>query len=163
MAKQKKSSAKAFKPDTTIAVNRKARHEYTIEADFEAGIVLQGWEVKSIRAGKANISDSYVIIKNEEAWLLGAEIQPLLSASTHIRPESQRTRKLLLHKRELRKLIGFTEQKGYTIVALKMYWKGSKIKVLIATAKGKKLHDKRQTIKERDWQRDKARLQKLTR
>lgn len=143
-----------------IAQNRKARHEYTLEQTFEAGLVLEGWEVKSLRAGKANIADSYVLVKRDEIWLFGSLITPLLSASTHISPESQRTRKLLLHRKEINLLRGAVERKGYTIVATKMYWKGGRAKIEIAIAKGKKLHDKRQTIKERDWQRDKARVLK---
>lgn len=151
------------KPPTksnVIAQNRKARHEYTLEEFFEAGLVLEGWEVKSLRAGKANIADSYVLVKNDEVWLLGALINPLLSASTHINPQSQRTRKLLLNRKEIDMLRGAVERKGYTIVALEMYWKHGRAKISIAIAKGKKLHDKRQTIKERDWQRDKARVLK---
>lgn len=143
-----------------IAVNRKAKFEYSFEDTLEAGIVLAGWEVKSLRAGKGNIADSYVILKNNEAWLLGSQIVPLNSASTHVTAESQRTRKLLLNKREIRKLIGAKERDGYTIVPLKMYWKNSFVKVLIAVAKGKKLHDKRETIKERDWQRSRQRILK---
>lgn len=143
-----------------IAENRKARHEYALEESFEAGIVLQGWEVKSLRAGKGGIADSYVIIKGGEAWLLGGQIVPLLSASTHIRPENQRTRKLLLNKKELRRLIGAVERKGYTIVPTLMYWKNGFVKVQIALAKGKKTHDKRQSIKEREWQRTQRRLMK---
>lgn len=143
-----------------IAENRKARFEYSIEETFEAGIMLQGWEVKSLRAGKGGIADAYVIIKNSEAWLLNAQIIPLNTASTHIHPENARTRKLLLNKRELKKLIGAVERKGYTIVPLHMYWKNGLAKVSIAIAKGKKLFDKRETIKNRDWQRDKQRLLK---
>jgi SsrA-binding protein len=156
MSKKNKSTSE----DTRIAENRKARHEYSLEEFYEAGIVLEGWEVKSIRDGKVGIADSYVIIKKGEAWLLNTQVTPLLSASTHIHPEAARTRKLLLNKKELRHLIGATERKGYTIVALKMYWKGGKVKISIATAKGKKLHDKRQSEKEKDWARSKARLPK---
>lgn len=143
---------------TRIAENRKARHEYTLEETFEAGVVLQGWEVKSLRAGKGGIADSYVIIKGGEAWLLGAQIVPLLSASTHIHPENQRTRKLLLNKRELQRLIGAVERKGYTIVPTLMYWKNGRAKIQIALAKGKKTHDKRQAVKEREWKRTQQRL-----
>ena len=143
-----------------IAVNRKAKFEYSFETTMEAGIVLEGWEVKSLRAGKGNIADSYVVLKNDEAWLLGSQIVPLTSASTHVNAESQRTRKLLLHHREIVKLIGAKERQGYTIVPLKMYWKQGFVKVLIAIAKGKKLHDKRQTIKDRDWERSKQRILK---
>jgi SsrA-binding protein len=143
-----------------IAENRRARFEYTIEETFEAGIMLQGWEVKSLRAGKGGISESHVIIKGGEAWLLNAVITPLHSASTHIHPENSRTRKLLLHKRELKKLIGAVERKGYTIIPLNMYWKNGLAKVQIAIAQGKKLFDKRETIKQRDWERSRARLVK---
>ncbi len=152
------SKKKPSNDNSRIAENRKARHEYAIEETLEAGVVLQGWEVKSLRAGKGSIVDSYVIIKNGEAFLLNCVISPLLSASTHITPENSRTRKLLLNKKELKRLIGAVERKGYTIVALTMYWKNSFVKVQIAVAKGKKLHDKRQTEKEKDWQREKARI-----
>ncbi len=144
----------------TIAQNRKARFEYTIEETLEAGIVLQGWEVKSLRDGKGGIADSHVIIKGGEAWLLNAVIIPLNTASTHISPENSRTRKLLLNKKELKRLIGAVERKGYTIIPLKMYWKNGLAKVQIAVAQGKKLFDKRETIKQRDWERDKQRLVK---
>jgi SsrA-binding protein len=154
------SKKKPKTPSNVIAQNRKARHEYTLEQSFEAGLVLEGWEVKSLRAGKGNIADSYVIVKDEEVWLLGALITPLNSASTHINPISQRTRKLLLNRREIDQLRGAIERKGHTVVATQMYWKRGRAKIAIAIAKGKKLHDKRQTIKERDWQRDKARVLK---
>lgn len=153
-------SKKKTDPNSQIAVNRKAKFEYSIEDTFEAGLVLQGWEVKSLRSGKANISDSYVIFRQGEAWLFGAEITPLTSASTHVKTDSARTRKLLLHKKEINKLLGAKERQGYTIVALKMYWKDNIAKIQIGIAKGKKLHDKRQTIKERDWQRNKQRILK---
>jgi len=144
----------------TIALNKKARHEYFVEQHFEAGIVLNGWEVKSLRAKRVQLGDSYVIIKQGEAWLLGAVISPLPTASTHITPDPQRTRKLLLKRDELKKLIGFIERKGYTVVALSMYWKKGFAKVEIALAKGKKLHDKRASSKAQDWQREKGRLLK---
>ncbi len=144
----------------TIALNKKARHEYFLEDKFEAGIALQGWEVKSIRAGKVNIADTYVIIKDGEAYLLGAQIQPLLSASSHVVCDAERTRKLLLKKRELDKLIGASEREGYAIVATAMYWKRHLVKLEIYLGKGKKSHDKRDTIKERDWQRQKSRIMK---
>ena len=144
----------------TLAENRKAYHEYSIEERFEAGIVLEGWEVKSLRAGKAQLDQSYVLLKNGEAWLLGGQISPLPTASTHIHPEPQRTRKLLLHQRELARLIGSVERKGYTLIPLSLYWKGKHIKLQIGLAKGKKAHDKRATEKERDWQRQKQRLLK---
>jgi len=148
------------KSDTTIAVNRKALHEYSIEERFEAGIALEGWEVKSLRAGKIQLDQSYVILKNGEAWLLGGLITPLQTASTHIHPDPTRTRKLLLHQREISKLIGNVERKGYTLIPLSLYWKGNRVKLAIALAKGKKQHDKRATEKERDWQRQKQRILK---
>lgn len=147
--------------DTTIALNRKAHHEYSIEERFEAGIVLEGWEVKSLRAGRIQLDQSYVIVKNSEVWLLGSQITPLLTASTHVNPDPTRTRKLLLNQREINKLIGNVERKGYTLIPLKLYWKGNKVKLQIGLAKGKKLHDKRATEKERDWQRDKQRILKV--
>ena len=151
MSKQKRS-------DNTIALNKKANHEYFIEERFEAGVCLEGWEVKSLRAGKIQLVDSYILIKNNEAWLLGTQIPPLLSASTHINPDPQRTRKLLLHRKQIDKLIGTTQRQGYTVVPTKMYWARGKVKVEIGLAKGKKQHDKRATEKERDWKRDQARL-----
>lgn len=144
----------------TIALNKKARFDYFIEQEYEAGLVLEGWEVKSLRAGKINLSESHVIVKFGEAWLLGAQIQPLPTASMHDRPDPVRTRKLLLHKRELDQLIGSVERQGYTLIPLTLYWQGNRIKLKIALAKGKKAHDKRDTIKERDWQRDRARIMK---
>ncbi|MCD6038698.1 MAG: smpB [Gammaproteobacteria bacterium] len=146
--------------DTTITINRKAHHEFTIEDHYETGLVLQGWEIKSLRAGRVQLDQAYVLLKNNEAWLLGSLITPLPTASTHINPDAQRTRKLLLHKSELNKLIGSVERKGYTLVPLKLYWKSNRVKLDIALAKGKKQHDKRATEKERDWQRDKQRLMK---
>lgn len=142
----------------TIAQNKRARHDYFIEEKFEAGLSLQGWEVKSLRAGRMTLSESYITFKNGEAFLFGAQIQPLLSASTHIVPEATRTRKLLLNRRELDKLLGAVNQKGYSCVPLVAYWKGSRAKLEIALVKGKQLHDKRATEKDRDWQRDKARI-----
>jgi SsrA-binding protein len=146
--------------DSSIALNRKAGFEYFIEEQYEAGLVLEGWEVKSLRAGKINLSDAHVIIKYGEAFLLGAQINPLPTASTHSIPDPIRTRKLLLNRKELNHLIGSVERQGYTIVPLSLYWKKNKIKVKIALAKGKKEHDKRDTIKDREWQRDKSRLMK---
>ena len=142
----------------TIAQNKRARHDYFIEEKFEAGLSLQGWEVKSLRAGRMTLSESYITFKNGEAFLFGAQIQPLLSASTHIVPEATRTRKLLLNRRELDKLLGAVNQKGYSCVPLVAYWKGPRPKLEIALVKGKQLHDKRATEKDRDWQRDKARI-----
>lgn len=156
MAQKKKSK----EPSSTIALNKKARFDYFIEESFEAGIALEGWEVKSLRAGKLQIVDSYVLIKDGEAWLLGALITPLQTASTHIHPDPTRTRKLLLHHNELSKLIGAVERKGYTVVALAVYWKKGKAKVEIGLAKGKKEFDKRTTERDRDWKREKERLLK---
>lgn len=144
----------------TIVVNKKARFDFFVEDEYEAGLVLEGWEIKSLRAGKVNLSDAHVILKNSEAWLLGAQIQPLPTASTHIPPDSTRTRKLLLNRRELDQLIGSVERQGYTLIPLSLYWKHNKIKMKVALAKGKKTHDKRETIKDRDWQRDRSRLMK---
>lgn len=145
---------------SNIALNRKARYDYTLEQTFEAGMVLQGWEVKSLRAGRAQLADSYVIIKQGEAWLLGCHITPLLSASTHIHTDATASRKLLLHRAELKRLTGAIEQKGYTLVPVKLYWQRNRVKCEIALAKGKKDYDKRATIKEREWQRAKHNLLK---
>ena len=142
----------------TIAKNKKALHDYTILEKFEAGIVLQGWEVKSIRAGKVQIVDSHVHIKHGEAWLFNCLITPLLSASTHVVADAAATRKLLLNRREIDKIMGKIEQKGFTCVPLAMYWKGQRVKVEIALAQGKKVHDKRQAQKDKDWAREKDRL-----
>jgi len=146
----------------TIVLNKKARHDFFIEEKFEAGIALEGWEVKSLRAGRAQISDGYVLLKGGEAFLLGVTITPLPTVSTHINPDPQRTKKLLLHRREIIKLIGNVERKGYTLAATAMYWKHGKVKVEIGLAKGKQAHDKRQSIKERDWQKDRQRMLKVT-
>ncbi len=145
------------KSNQSIAVNRKARHDYFIEERFEAGMALEGWEVKSLRAGKVQLDQGYILLKNGEAFLIGALITPLMTASTHIVADPQRTRKLLLHQRELNKLIGSVDRKGYTLIPLSLYWKHNRVKLEIALAKGKKLHDKRATEKERDWQRQKQR------
>jgi SsrA-binding protein len=154
-AKRKKTSH-----SNTIALNKKARHEYHIEEKLEAGLVLQGWEVKSLRAGRAQLQEAYVYIKEAEAWLFGAHITPLPTASTHIKPDSSRTRKLLLNKSEINKLIGATERRGYTIVPIALYWKQGRAKLEIGLAKGKQAHDKRATEKSRDWNRDKRRIMK---
>jgi len=152
---------KAYKPGSaTIAMNKRARHEYFIEEEFEAGLTLQGWEVKSLRAGKANISDSYVVFNQGEAYLFGATIIPLNVASTHIISDPTRTRKLLLNKRELDSLFGKVNRDGYTVVALSLYWKNAWAKVKVGVAKGKKLHDKRTDIKDREWKLDQARIMK---
>jgi SsrA-binding protein len=142
----------------TIALNRKAKHEFFIEDRYEAGLSLQGWEVKSLRDGRLQLQESYVLLKNGEAWLFGAHITPLPTASTHIKPDPIRTRKLLLHRDELNRLIGAVERKGYTLVPLAVYWKQGKAKLEIGLAKGKKAHDKRASEKERDWERNKQRL-----
>ena len=157
MAKNKKSS-KA--PSSTIALNKRARHDYSIEDRFEAGLVLEGWEVKSLREGHVQINDTYVMVKDGEIWWLGGLITPLLSASTHVNPQPTRSRKLLLNRREIDKLIGAVERKGYTLVPLAMYWKKGRAKLEIGLAKGKKDHDKRATDKDRDWGREKARILK---
>jgi len=151
---------KTQKTNAAIANNRKAHHEYFIEDRYEAGMVLQGWEVKSLRAGRIQLDQGYVVLKGGEAFLFGALITPLQTASTHINPDPQRTRKLLLHQRELNKLIGSVERKGYTLIPLQLYWKDNRVKLEIGLAKGKKLHDKRATEKERDWKREKERLMK---
>lgn len=152
---------KTNKPGSaTIAQNKRARHEYFIEDEFEAGLVLQGWEVKSLRAGKANISDSYVIFKDGEAFLFGANFTPLNVASSHVVCDPTRTRKLLLNQRELDNLFGRVSRDGYTVVALSMYWKNAWSKVKIGLAKGKKQHDKRTDVKDREWAVDKARIMK---
>jgi SsrA-binding protein len=153
MATNKQQSA-------TIVVNKKARFDYFVEDEYEAGLVLEGWEIKSLRAGKINLSDAHVIVKYGEAWLLGAQIQPLPTASTHIHPDPIRTRKLLLKRRELDQLIGSVERQGYTLIPINLYWKRNRIKMKVALAKGKKTHDKRETIKDRDWQRDRSRIMK---
>jgi SsrA-binding protein len=142
----------------TIALNKRVRYDYHLEQRFEAGVVLEGWEVKSLRAGKAQLVDSYVLLRNGEAWLLGANITPLTSASTHVVADPQRTRKLLLHTRELAQLFSATQAKGYTCIATALYWKGNRVKCEIALGKGKKTHDKRDTERNRDWQRQKERL-----
>jgi SsrA-binding protein len=147
-------------PNTTIAVNRKAHHNYFIEQRIEAGVMLAGWEVKSIRAGRIQLSESHIIFKGAEAWLLGSHITPLESTSTHVNADPTRTRKLLLHRREIAKLIGHVVRKGYTLIPLAMYWKQGKIKLEIALARGKKQHDKRASEKDRDWQREKLRILK---
>lgn len=143
---------------TLIAENRRARHDYFIEERYEAGISLMGWEVKSMRAGKAQIAEGYVVIRGGEIFLIGAHITPLSSASTHVITDPVRPRKLLLNRAEIDKLIGAVERSGYTIVPLELYWKGGRAKARIGLAKGKKQHDKRATEKDRDWQRDKARV-----
>ena len=142
----------------SIAQNKKAFHDYFIEERYEAGIVLEGWEVKAIRAGRVNLKESYVVIKGEEIVVIGAHISPLPTASTHIQPDPLRTRKLLLHAEEIRKLIGKVERAGYTLVPLDMHYRSGRIKLEIGLAKGKKQYDKREAEKERDWARERQRL-----
>lgn len=153
MAKKKPKT-----PDNVIVQNKKARHDFFFEDTFEAGVVLAGWEVKALRAKKVQLVDSYVLLKDGEAFLLGALINPLPTASTHFVTDPQRTRKLLLHGKEIGKLIGAVNQKGYTCVCTQLYWKRHLVKATIALAKGKAQHDKRQVQKERDWNREKQRL-----
>jgi SsrA-binding protein len=154
------STRKKKTPPGTIVVNRRARFDYSLEERYECGVELQGWEVKSLRAGKAQLVDSYVLVKDGEAFLLGAHITPLSSASTHVVADPQRTRRLLLHKKEIMHIYGATQQKGYTCVATSLYWKGNRVKCEIALAKGKKSHDKRATERDRDWEREKRRIMK---
>lgn len=143
-----------------IVQNRVAHFEFFIEERFEAGLVLQGWEIKSLRANRAQLKESYVIIHRAEAWLFGAHFSPLISTSTHVQADPVRTRKLLLHRQQLNKLIGAVERKGYALIPLSLYWKQGRVKMELGLAKGKKLHDKRETQKDRDWQRTKERLLK---
>lgn len=144
----------------SIVANRKALHDYFIEDKFEAGIVLEGWEVKAIREGRVQLKDSYIKLKDGEAWLIGCHISALISASSHVNPDTIRTKKLLLHRRELNKLIGKVEQKGYSLIALNLHYTRGKVKADIALAKGKKMYDKRQTEKERELNREKAQIMK---
>src|SRR5210317_1816212 len=146
------------KPSNVIAQNKRARFDYELLETFEAGVALAGWEVKSLRMGKADLADSYVLMKNGEAWLLGAHIVPLETASSHVVADPTRTRKLLLHKKELAKILAATSQKGQACVCTQLYWKGHLVKARIALAMGKKSHDKRDTEKERDWSRQKQRI-----
>jgi SsrA-binding protein len=159
MAKNKTKQSGAA--NNTIALNRKARHDYFIEERYEAGLVLEGWEVKSLRAGRVQLNESYCLLKEGEAWLFGAHISPLNTASTHIHPDTLRNRKLLLHAEELRKLIGAVERKGYALIPLALYWKRGRAKLEIALAKGKHTYDKRADEKEREWSRQKERLLKV--
>ncbi len=158
MGKQKKK--KSSNGSSTIALNKKARHDYSIADKFEAGVQLQGWEVKSIRAGKVQLVDSFVIIKNGEVWLVGAHMTPLIQACTHVVAEPRRERKLLLNKKEINKLFRHTANEGHTCVCLALYWKGANVKAEIATVTGKKQHDKRAEEKNRDWDRQKSRIMK---
>jgi SsrA-binding protein len=154
------AKTKSKTPAATIALNKRARHDYHLEQRFEAGLVLEGWEVKSVRDGKAQLVDSYVLVRGGEAWLLGANITPLSSASTHVVADPQRTRKLLLHAKQISEIYVATQQKGYTCIATALYWKGPRIKCELALAKGKKQHDKRASEKAREWSRQKERILK---
>ena len=145
----------------SIIANKKAFHDYFIEEKFEAGVSLEGWEVKAIRAGRANIKESYVVVRNGEVFLFGMHITPLPEASTHVKPDPIRTRKLLLHANQISKLIGLVERAGYTLMPLDLHFQRGRIKVEIGLAKGKKQHDKRESEKERDWDREKARLMRV--
>lgn len=155
MAKTKKK--KPADGGSTIALNRKARFDYQIDERFEAGLSLMGWEVKSLRASKVQLNDSYVFIRNAEAYLVACHIAPLLSASTHVQTDPMRMRKLLLHRRELNRLVGAVERKGFTLIPMALYWKNGRVKLEVGLGKGKKEHDKRATEKDRDWKRDKSR------
>lgn len=143
-----------------IAVNRRARHDYFIDERLEAGVALLGWEVKALRAGRLQLAEAYVLLKNGEAWLFGAHVTPLNTASTHVLPDPTRSRKLLLHRRQIDALIGAAERKGRALVPLSMYWKKGRAKLEIGVARGKKEHDKRDDLRERDWQRERARVLK---
>jgi SsrA-binding protein len=153
-----KTKAQEKNPGGTIAQNKRARHEYHIDEHYEAGIALLGWEVKSLRAGRINLGDAYAIVRGGEIFLFGASIVPLISASTHVVADDRRTRKLLLNRAEIDKLVGAIERKGYTLVPLALYWKQNRVKVDLGVARGKQEHDKRDTEKERDWNREKQRV-----
>jgi SsrA-binding protein len=146
------------RPIMSIAENRRARHEYHIEETYEAGMVLSGWEIKAIRAGQVQLTDGYVVIRDGELYLIGCRINALRSASTHVNPEPDRTKKLLMHKEEIKRLVGKVEQRGFTLVPLDLHFKGGRVKVQLALAKGKAEHDKRNTEREKDWAREKGRL-----
>ena len=154
----KKASKDKANGGGTIALNKRARHDYHLDERVEAGIALQGWELKAIRAGRANIGESYAVVRNGELFLFGAQITPLISASTHVVADERRTRKLLLHRREIDQLIGRVQRDGYTLIPTALYWKGNKVKAELALARGKQSHDKREASKERDWNREKQRL-----
>lgn len=154
------SKKKQKQPSNTIALNKKARHDFFLEEKYEAGMALQGWEIKSIREGKVNLTDTHVYIKDGEAFVTNCQIQPLNSASSHVVCDPNRTKKLLLNKREIDKMVGGVERQGYTIVATAMYWKKCWVKLEVYLAKGKQSHDKRDSIKDRDWQRQKSRVMK---
>ncbi|MCF6319985.1 MAG: SsrA-binding protein SmpB [Proteobacteria bacterium] len=154
--------AKPKKSNNTIVINKKAGHEYHFIEDFEAGLQLQGWEVKSLREGKVNITESYVFIKSSEIFLTGLRVTPLNTASTHITAEPNRLKKLLMHRHQINHLIGAVERKGLTLIARSLYWKNGKVKLKVVLAQGKKLHDKRAESKQRDWDRQKQRILKTS-
>lgn len=158
MAKKKTNPKNSPAGESTIALNKRARHDYHLTDRFEAGVALQGWEVKALRAGRISLAEAYALVKNGEIYLFGAQIPPLISASTHVVADDRRTRKLLLHRHEIDKLIGAVEREGYTLVPTAMYWKKNRVKLELALARGKQSHDKRETLKQRDWQRDKQRV-----
>ena len=157
MAKNTKDKDKG-KGGGTIALKKRASHDYRLEERFEAGMALQGWELKSIRAGRANIGESYAVVRDGEMYLFGAQITPLIQASSHVITDDRRTRKLLMHRKEIDELIGKIQREGYTVVPTSLYWKGNKVKIGLALAKGKQDHDKRESNKERDWAREKQRV-----
>jgi len=159
-SKMAKKKSKSKSNSNTIALNKKARHNYTLTDKFEGGVSLQGWEIKSIRMGKVNISECFVHIKDREAYLVGSEIHPLISASTHVVCDPVRPRKLLLNRRELDKLIGAVEREGYSLIATAMYWKKCWVKLEFYLGKGKKDHDKRADIKDREWKVEQGRMMK---
>ena len=154
----KKNAKDKASGDGTIALNKRARHEFHLEQRHEAGLALQGWELKSIRAGRANITEAYAVIRDGELFLFGAQMTPLIQASSHVVAEERRTRKLLLHRREIDVLVGKVQREGYTLIPTALYWKGNKVKAELALARGKQTHDKREASKERDWNREKQRL-----
>ena len=156
-AKNSKAGTGKSTQGKTISLNRSARHDFHLEDRYEAGLALQGWELKAIRAGRIGIGESYALVKNGEIFLFGAQITPLISASTHVIADDRRTRKLLMHRHEIDKLVGKIERDGYTLIPTAMYWSGNKVKLELALAKGKKDHDKRASEKDRDWQREKQR------
>lgn len=155
MTNNKKKSGNP--PEKIIALNRKAQFDYFLEDRFEAGLVLEGWEIKAIRGGRVQIKDSYVLAKGDEVWLLGSQITPLATVSTHVKPDPTRSRKLLLNRREINKIRGATQREGYTVIATNLHWSHNRVKLEIALAKGKKQYDKRETQREREWHRQKHR------
>ena len=153
-----KVAPKDLPASAPIAENRRARYDYHIEERHEAGLVLDGWEIKAIRAGQVQLTDGYVVITGGELYLIGCRINALRSASTHVNPEADRTKKLLMHKAEIRRLVGKVEQRGFTMVPLNLHYKGGRVKLDLALAKGKAEHDKRNATKDREWEREKGRL-----